>query len=66
MMMEKVASFNIYVFFLHPVFICFFSTLNILDVCQDISQAKSEANPPDGLLSVPLLRHQVHLAVNVL
>jgi hypothetical protein len=33
---------------------------------QDISQAKSEANPPDGLLSVPLLRHQVHLAVNVL
>uniref|UniRef100_A0A453FP50 Helicase-like transcription factor CHR28 n=1 Tax=Aegilops tauschii subsp. strangulata TaxID=200361 RepID=A0A453FP50_AEGTS len=25
---------------------------------QDISQPKSEANPPDGLLSVPLLRHQ--------
>ncbi|CAM0883343.1 unnamed protein product [Alopecurus aequalis] len=25
---------------------------------QDISQSKSEANPPDGLLSVPLLRHQ--------
>lgn len=25
---------------------------------QDISQPKTEANPPDGLLSVPLLRHQ--------
>ncbi|KAF8663900.1 hypothetical protein HU200_055238 [Digitaria exilis] len=25
---------------------------------QDISQPKSEANPPDGLLAVPLLRHQ--------
>ncbi|KAG2592154.1 hypothetical protein PVAP13_5NG529200 [Panicum virgatum] len=25
---------------------------------QDISQPKSEANPPDGVLAVPLLRHQ--------
>ncbi|XP_015699036.2 helicase-like transcription factor CHR28 isoform X2 [Oryza brachyantha] len=25
---------------------------------QDISQPKSEANPPDGVLTVPLLRHQ--------
>ncbi|KAG0481487.1 hypothetical protein HPP92_012345 [Vanilla planifolia] len=25
---------------------------------QDLSQQKSEANPPDGVLSVPLLRHQ--------
>ncbi|KAL6845449.1 hypothetical protein ACP4OV_024944 [Aristida adscensionis] len=25
---------------------------------QDISQQKSEANPPDGVLAVPLLRHQ--------
>ncbi|KAF0917142.1 hypothetical protein E2562_016942 [Oryza meyeriana var. granulata] len=25
---------------------------------QDISQPKSEANPPDGFLAVPLLRHQ--------
>jgi hypothetical protein len=65
-MMEKVGSFVIYVFFLHPVFMCFFSMLNILDVCQDISQPRSEANPPDGYLSVPLLRHQVHLAVHVL
>uniref|UniRef100_A0A2P2KS54 Uncharacterized protein LOC105649495 n=1 Tax=Rhizophora mucronata TaxID=61149 RepID=A0A2P2KS54_RHIMU len=25
---------------------------------QDLSQQKSEANPPDGMLAVPLLRHQ--------
>ncbi|KAL5223240.1 hypothetical protein ABZP36_027953 [Zizania latifolia] len=32
---------------------------------QDISQPKSEASPPDGVLAVPLLRHQVHFASNV-
>lgn len=26
---------------------------------QDLSQPKSEASPPEGLLAVPLLRHQV-------
>jgi len=30
---------------------------------QDISQPKSEVTPPDGLLAVPLLRHQVTLQV---
>nr|CAB3478501.1 unnamed protein product [Digitaria exilis] len=29
-----------------------------ISVDMDISQPKSEANPPDGLLAVPLLRHQ--------
>lgn len=32
----------------------------VLRDCQDLSQAKSEATPPDGLLSVSLLKHQVH------
>jgi len=31
---------------------------------QDISQPKSEVTPPDGLLAVPLLRHQVTLQVH--
>ena len=26
---------------------------------QDLSQPKTEASPPDGVLAVPLLRHQV-------
>lgn len=26
---------------------------------QDLSQPKCEASPPDGVLAVPLLRHQV-------
>ncbi|EXC53897.1 SMARCA3-like protein 2 [Morus notabilis] len=30
----------------------------ILRLLQDLSQPKSETNPPDGVLAVPLLRHQ--------
>lgn len=28
-------------------------------LCQDLAQPKLEASPPDGVLTVPLLRHQV-------
>lgn len=31
------------------------------DPLQDLSQPKSEACPPDGVLSVSLLKHQVHM-----
>ncbi|KAL5647446.1 hypothetical protein ACJX0J_041801, partial [Zea mays] len=34
------------------------STFDIFGDWQDISQPNSEANPPDGVLAVPLLRHQ--------
>jgi hypothetical protein len=40
-------------------------TLDIFGDWQDISQPKSEANLPDGVLAVPLLRHQVCVADNV-
>jgi hypothetical protein len=45
--------------------LCFFITLDIFVDWQDISQPKSEANPPDGVLAVPLLRHQVCAGDNV-
>lgn len=33
--------------------------LRLWHALQDLSQPKSEASPPDGVLAVPLLRHQV-------
>ncbi|GJN17486.1 hypothetical protein PR202_gb04557 [Eleusine coracana subsp. coracana] len=39
-------------------FLCYFITHDISGDWQDISQPRSEANPPDGVLAVPLLRHQ--------
>ena len=39
----------------------FFSTFDIFGDWQDISQPNFEANPPDGVLAVPLLRYQVTL-----
>lgn len=36
--------------------------LRLCDAWQDLSQTKSEASPPDGVLAVPLLRHQVRFS----
>lgn len=35
------------------------------DILQDLSQPKSEASPPDGVLSVSLLKHQVHMSLDL-
>lgn len=45
-------------------FFCFFNAKQFLRsvfwfALQDLSQPKTEATPPDGVLAVPLLRHQV-------
>jgi len=59
---EKVTEIR---FFLVLSFFRFFRALDKFGDWQDISQPKSEANPPDGVLAVPLLRHQVCLVVSV-
>lgn len=63
--MKKLVAFNECKSFIHlinaSILVNFLKVLITLFL-QDLNQPKLEANLPDGLLSVPLLRHQVFLS----